>query len=488
MATVTSVAASRNNTWTYSPQCIPGLCLWLDAADPATVTGTTSVTAWKDKSGTGNHMSVTGGTVSYASKKMTFPSGGIMTSANSTAMTGGMSVVFIRYQMTTFTGNANNANLNDVFVCPGTSGDYGIRHRLSKTQLSYVTNDLGVDLNLGNYYVNGSLGVPSWASGTITIPADPNIVYVRFNNSITTKFTLSTASSGRYFIGDIYEVIVYTGPITATQRQQVEGYLAYKWGQKSTLPPAHPYYAPNSIPVNRPFYPTDIAGLKLWLDGADRNSMTFSSGNSVSTWKDKSGQGLDVSTTSNFPTFTSTGVQFGGTVASTVLSNATGYVPTSAGLTCFVVYNSTLSSTEQQYFICAKNGSYLNWAGSTTNITVGTASVNKSQTLTYTPNTTTLVSGVTYSATNVSWATNGTESSTWTTSAVGASYQGVSALQVGGVSKYFTGFIMEILMYDAPFSEPQRLQVESYLAWKWGINVNLPTGHSGKLLPAFGAV
>ena len=488
MATVTSVAASRNNTWTYSPQCIPGLCLWLDAADPATVTGTTSVTAWKDKSGTGNHMSVTGGTVSYASKKMTFPSGGIMTSANSTAMTGGMSVVFIRYQMTTFIGNANNIYLNDVFVCFGNSADYGIRHFTSKTDLSNGSNDLGQTPN-GQYYVNGTQGVPSGMLGTITIPASSNIVYGLFNKSINAKFTLSTASGARYFIGDIYEVIVYTGPITATQRQQVEGYLAYKWGQKSTLPPAHPYYAPNSIPVNRPFYPTDIAGLKLWLDGADRNSMTFSSGNSVSKWKDKSGQGLDVSTTSNFPTFTSTGVQFGGTVASTVLSNATGYVPTSAGLTCFVVYNSTLSSTQQQYFISAKNGSYLNWAGSTTNITVGTASVNKSQTLTYTPNTTTLVSGVTYSATNVSWATNGTESSTWTTSAVGASYQGVSALQVGGSSgKYFTGFIMEILMYDAPFSESQRQQVESYLAWKWSVNATLPTGHPGKLLPAFGAV
>jgi hypothetical protein len=30
--------------------------------------------------------------------------------------------------------------------------------------------------------------------------------------------------------------------LTTTQRQQVEGYLAWKWGLQTALPTTHPYY------------------------------------------------------------------------------------------------------------------------------------------------------------------------------------------------------------------------------------------------------
>jgi hypothetical protein len=30
--------------------------------------------------------------------------------------------------------------------------------------------------------------------------------------------------------------------LTTTQRQQVEGYLAWKWGLNASLPTTHPYY------------------------------------------------------------------------------------------------------------------------------------------------------------------------------------------------------------------------------------------------------
>jgi hypothetical protein len=59
---------------------------------------------------------------------------------------------------------------------------------------------------------------------------------------------------GAYLNSDIYdraakegcrahfcEVVVYNGALTAPQRQQVEGYLAWKWGLVNNLPAAHPY-------------------------------------------------------------------------------------------------------------------------------------------------------------------------------------------------------------------------------------------------------
>jgi hypothetical protein len=38
------------------------------------------------------------------------------------------------------------------------------------------------------------------------------------------------------------EFITYNTLLTTTQRQQVEGYLAWKWGLNPSLPTTHPYY------------------------------------------------------------------------------------------------------------------------------------------------------------------------------------------------------------------------------------------------------
>ena len=80
------------------------------------------------------------------------------------------------------------------------------------------------------------------------------------NNFITqngTSYTLNEANqlasgygSGTvtYYIGNGYpnpyilcEYIMYQGEFTVAQRQQVEGYLAWKWGIMSSLPSTHPY-------------------------------------------------------------------------------------------------------------------------------------------------------------------------------------------------------------------------------------------------------
>jgi hypothetical protein len=44
--------------------------------------------------------------------------------------------------------------------------------------------------------------------------------------------------------GNLYELITYntSSPLSQSQYQQVEGYLAYKWGLNGSLPTSHPYY------------------------------------------------------------------------------------------------------------------------------------------------------------------------------------------------------------------------------------------------------
>jgi hypothetical protein len=224
------------------------------------------------------------------------------------------------------------------------------------------------------------------------------------------------------------------------------------------------------------FSPQSIPGLALWLDGADSSSFTFSSGSNISSWRDKSGKGLNVSTTANYPVYTSTGVQFTGSTP-TVLSNVTGYAASNT-LTTFVVYQSTVASSRQRYFVSTYNGNYNIFAGDTTYITAGTTSLNNYQgPISYSANTTYLISQVGYSAGSISWAINGTESLSWGNVGAGSA-SGSTSILVGGQSTvYFTGYIMEILMYDSYFTSSQRQQVEGYLAAKWGLKANLPATH-----------
>ena len=332
-----------------------------------------------------------------------------------------------------------------------------------------------------NYTLNGTVrsttvypATPPYPGGSATNP--PLTLYI--NGTI--NGTLAPGGA------QIAELIHFNSAITTQQRQQVEGYLAAKWGLKANLPATHPYFATNIIPFNRPFYPTDISGCQLWLDGADRTSMTFSSGSSVSSWRDKSGNGLNVSTTANFPVYTTTGVQFTGSTP-TVLSNTAAYGATTA-LNCFVVYQSTLATTRQRVFRCSRTGNFNDATIDTTFIGVfGTTSTNNYQgPLTYSTNTPSIISLVAYSAPSIAWAIDGSGSSVWSFSGA-ASASSVTTLTVGGAQTdtYFTGFIMEVLMFDTFFTRTQQQQVEQYLANKWGLVANLPPGHPGKLLPAF---
>jgi hypothetical protein len=43
--------------------------------------------------------------------------------------------------------------------------------------------------------------------------------------------------------GYISEILVYNTALNTSQRQAIEGYLAWKWGLNGSLPITHPYYA-----------------------------------------------------------------------------------------------------------------------------------------------------------------------------------------------------------------------------------------------------
>ena len=91
-------------------------------------------------------------------------------------------------------------------------------------------NSLGVLGSAPGIWINGTLQT------SITNNIGSNISF--WATGATTALTLGGASGNQY---DMYEVIQYDGAIADSQRYQVEGYLAQKWGLTSSLPATHPF-------------------------------------------------------------------------------------------------------------------------------------------------------------------------------------------------------------------------------------------------------
>jgi hypothetical protein len=268
-----------------------------------------AITQWRDKSGSSNHFTPTSGTPTSISDNgrsvVNFLSGAIMTSANQITFTTS-SAFYIVSKMTSLSGatismvvgftNINDGDLTFVRYNPS-----AILNGTAATS----TNER--DLGNNNYYVNGTFN-PSTFGSNFYLNVYSIIGTVSPITSGTSFLTLSSSFMSRFFIGNIAEFLYYPGGITSSQRQQVEGYLAQKWGLRNNLPGGHPgitaiiYPTPRrtgtvTMTVNlRPYYTefslTSISGCQLWLDAADSSAVTIATG--VSQWNDKSGNAYNL--------------------------------------------------------------------------------------------------------------------------------------------------------------------------------------------------
>jgi hypothetical protein len=475
----------------FYPTDIPGCALWLDGADRTSMVfspGTSNVTTWRDKSGNGlNATQRSGkdaGVYSSTSNCINFTTAatGYDTSypANPTSET-----MFVVANNASPSGNNNTvigggAGARSMsFGFSGLGGSSTGRHGYVSIRREWLASTLTGSYTSGQTAivagnVSGGSTFISTQGGTMS----SGVALTGAFSNVNTVIGLDTNDSQIYFTGSVMEIIFYNNTVLSTsQRQQVEGYLAWKWGLVAPLATGHPGKLLPAFSTN--FTPKSISGCQLWLDGADRNSMTFSSGSNVSSWNDKSGNVRNMSTTANFPVYTDTGVRFTGSTP-TVLSNAAGYSATTA-LNCFVVYQSTLATTRQRVFRCSRIGNFNDATIDTTFIgSFGTTSTSNYQgELTYSTNTPSIISLVAYSAPSIAWAIDGSGSSVWSFSGAAAA-SGVTTFTVGGgqTDVYFTGFIMEIVMFDTFFTRSQQQQVEGYLAWKWGRQSTLPSTHA----------
>ena len=514
----------------FLPTQIPGCQIWLDAADPSVVVKSgTTVTAWNDKSGNGYNLNTLPMNQYLGIGNAIYPSVGTAINKLST-------IYFSPW-----------AGLKQATVVNGAKNFYWVGRISSDSADSYFL--MGADTTY-DWHANGGVNTTILASAYAQaglLAASPASQYTSGANAVVnTSFSnivypsagdislLSVAGitgNTRYqgvcfdrqdhtgWCGDLAEVVIYSTALTTAQHQQVEGYLAQKWGLQTSLPPNHPYrysaYFTNQAYVstivsptvtnrfnNASFNPASLPGCQLWFDAADRTSMTFS-GSTVTQWNDKSGNGRNATNGGYVaPTYSATGFNGGypGLLfnGSSSMLNTPALLPTpvlssnGTDTTIFVVFNYTgrpvsggfglygLGSQANAYVVRTPwnaggdaGGAIIDTTSATltSRIVAQFGSANPAQLYSI------FRSGASHyfyqfgSLTASNLSSSGTVGTTSQTFGIG-----------GGIADtiFFNSYISELIIYNVAITTDQRQQVEGYLAWKWGLVVNLPPTHPYK--------
>ena len=261
----------------YFPLSVAGCAFWLDAADITTMTfNGSAIIQWNDKSPSSNYVSQA--TVANAPTLGTSQNGlntvyfattnqQLVSSQNSpTPGNASRTVIALfwcptlssQYMSVTGTesganpapawGMAKNANADvDYPFMYSTAGydQYTFVYSTPNPLLTYAQYDSGASFFSGYYATAGATGgtttVGNFATRSMTFNTTAGVWYIGRRQQAATGSVTS----------HLLEMIQYTRALTTAERQQVEGYLAWKWGLTNLLPSTHPYYSSAPIQYTR---------------------------------------------------------------------------------------------------------------------------------------------------------------------------------------------------------------------------------------------
>ena len=502
----------------FSPLNVSGCVLWFDAEDTKTMTFSGStVTSWTSKgSSTVSTSVVSGSTNPTYTTYNNLPALGFngtstyIQTANVSVPGTGTTWITCSVNLTPVT--VSTPVDSSVVLATNSPGERAIRYSATGANTYYTINrnlTNTADLLRGqiNENANGIRGFMDTASyftgftnGTQTVSNTNAVTYVAPANQ---PFLMGKWASG-YLNGYIYESLVYNRVLTLEEYQQVEGYLAQKWGFTASLPANHPFLRILlyrwKVPLARlPYYkvydPRAISSLVLWLDGRDPagTGTAPSVGATVSTWIDKSISAKNA-TAGGTPTYVSGGgINFNGSswfsntsfaqnlsqrsifiiMQETTRPGTTGVFPLipdpSSGLDYATTNGLTIETTNGLRFY-GNSGGYQSDMGNSSllvkaiyndnmNVTAGTGFLNGSAATTVT---------ATYTA------------GTCSGYGVGSRWNGASGISASGA---LNGVIFEIMYFNSPLGLSDRRNIEGYLAQKWGLTGSLVAGHPSLTVP-----
>jgi hypothetical protein len=466
----------------FVPTQFSGLTLWLDGADATTITGTSNVTQWRDKSTSLAHFNTVSGAPTYTSSTegVVFNTDVMRTSISGT-YTPGVSSLFV----VTNVSGAGPGGYSYIFSV-GTNSDTSVRYNIN----SPGSDGFGSLLDANSVYLNGrqiNIGIPSG------ILNNKSVIDGTIATGITvTLMQLGTSFNNRGLVGSIQEILLYSTALTSGQRIQVEEYLKAKWGVVTL--------SPDTVP-----------GLNLWLDASDKSTLftdaagtvpvSFTS-QSVALWKDKSKTGnnatLPTSTVTPYNTGAVAIYNDNNALPTLRFSGRNGYnlngslVPNgSAPATYFFVMNALAGINQEQTALIT--GTYGSGVGRRFHVNSGNfqadlviQSVASDTNKPYNASQY-RIGSVTMSTTSISGWNNGSPFSTNVSG--NALNSGTGIAQIGYLAEFpLVGNISEMLIYNGQLTTAQRQYVEGYLATKWGRRVELPGTHPYNILSPNGVI
>ena len=508
-----------------NPSVISGCQLWLDGADPAgtgilPANGAT-VSTWVDKSVNGYNATAapsrTAGTYSTSFRAVNFPTSttGYITNYSAAPTNETMFVVFnnpsASYDNNILIGGVQGARSLGAGYSGNGGNTVGVVGNLN-TQVAWLARTDGGSYTLGTTALvtsqfTTSTNTISLNGGTAASGGAPG-----FTAGRVTYLGVDATNGSFYYVGYAMEIIFYNSLLNTTERQQVEGYLAWKWGLQANLPPTHPYKnaapvgsgptfnssqvgtIPLSIQKYRAFIPTQISGLGLWLDAADSTTITIATGVSQLNDKSTNAYNLTQATTGLQPSYSANLITFSSNKYLNIPQAAINNTATYSLFLVFYPIASTNWILQKQYngvssrTMLSMTRYWQNNTG-TTNYLYWTAHANSgaiANSATALSTSTLQLVELVYDGSTLTMYRNGTVLSTTSSASYGignetnatnftiGSWIADGSIMDSGVTNFQFG---ELLFYTTSLTVPQRQQIEGYLAWKWGLQANLPAGN-----------
>jgi hypothetical protein len=235
----------------FSPKSIGNCALWLDGADPAgngVVPSAGNLTTWVDKSDSA--INAIAGTSVYPQYTTAFLNGlgvvGLTSASDYFTVANNLNTSSLTYVFLMKPTAANTANTCGI-LSTDTAAQYGRSIALNNMvfQIEYYSGftATSVTTNSSTWYIvsvvfNETSSITLSYNGTISTYAGSG---TGTNSSGLTIGSYNSTNSYVSFNANFYlaEAIVYTSALSQTQFQNVESYLAQKWGLATSLAAGH---------------------------------------------------------------------------------------------------------------------------------------------------------------------------------------------------------------------------------------------------------
>lgn len=246
-----SMIPYSSNT-TFTPSLIPGMRLWLDATSITGLSSNAIVASWTDKSssnyvgyGSNSPRYITNAINSLPVVRFVGTSQQLINFGNVLNIgTSNISIFSVVKYNSTADGNIigktnpsipprwwmGRLNANQFFFAASSSG--GNNANYPETNTTTQLYETTWDRQTINMYRNGTFTANAVLSSVGVDFTSTHPLWVGSYPGLESSLSLT---------GDVGEILVFYDSLTTDNRQNIEGYLAWKWGIQSSLPSTHPY-------------------------------------------------------------------------------------------------------------------------------------------------------------------------------------------------------------------------------------------------------